>query len=74
MIPVVLASAPADFDARVRQKGLDAIAELVGEVSGRSRRGPKRGKIAILGFAGGLVLALAWIFVPMWWRRRPARA
>jgi hypothetical protein len=35
-----------DFDARVKQRGLDAIAELVGETPSRSRPGPKRQKVA----------------------------
>jgi len=46
MIPVTPAAEPPDFDARVRQKGLDAIAELVGKTPRRARRGPKRKKIA----------------------------
>lgn len=41
MIPVKAVDAPADFDIRVRQRGLAAIAELVGEPT-KSRRGPKR--------------------------------
>jgi 5-methylcytosine-specific restriction endonuclease McrA len=46
MIPVAPAAEPPDFDARVRKKGLDAIAELVGEQPSRVRRGPRREKIA----------------------------
>lgn len=46
MIPVTEADPPADFGTRVRQPGLDAIAELVGERPSRSRPGPKRKKIA----------------------------
>jgi 5-methylcytosine-specific restriction endonuclease McrA len=46
MIPVSPADAPSDFDARVRQKGLNAIAELVGERPVRRRSGPIRRKIA----------------------------
>jgi len=46
MIPVILAEAPVDFESRVRQKGLDAIAELVGEQPSRPRTGSKRNKIA----------------------------
>jgi hypothetical protein len=42
MIPVIRAEEPASFESKVRQRGLDAIAELVGEAPGRSRRGPKR--------------------------------
>jgi capsule polysaccharide export protein KpsE/RkpR len=34
----------------------------------RSR--PKRTKIAIMGLAGGLAFAFAWIVVPVWWRKR----
>lgn len=34
----------------------------------RSR--PKRTKIAIMGLAGGLAAAFAWIVIPVWWRRR----
>ncbi len=45
MIPVALAPEPPDFDRRIRQKGLDAIAELVGEAPARTRRGPKRKKL-----------------------------
>ena len=45
MIPVAPAPEPNHFDARVRQKGLDAIAELVGEDPTRRRKGPKRKKI-----------------------------
>ena len=46
MIRVEAAPAPADFDARVRQPGLDAIAELVGEAPSRRRPGPKRKQVA----------------------------
>jgi 5-methylcytosine-specific restriction endonuclease McrA len=46
MIPVVLAAAPTDFKSRIRQRGLDAIAELVGELPEHARPGPKREKIA----------------------------
>lgn len=46
MIPVAPAVAPDDFDLRVRQRGLDAIAELVGEPPLRARTGPKRKKVA----------------------------
>ena len=46
MIPVAPAPAPVDFDARVRERGLDAIAELVGEAPSRARNGPKRKKVA----------------------------
>lgn len=46
MIPVAPAPEPAGFDARVRQKGLDAIAELVGETPSHPRPGRKRKKIA----------------------------
>jgi hypothetical protein len=46
VIPVTPAEAPPDFDARVRQKGLDALAELVGEKPSRVRQGRKRKKIA----------------------------
>lgn len=42
MIRVVPAPAPADFDQRVRRKGLDAIAELVGEAPSRKRPGRQR--------------------------------
>lgn len=42
MIRVALASEPASFDAKVRRRGLDAIAELVGEAPTRVRRGPRR--------------------------------
>lgn len=46
MIPVTPAPAPVDFDARVRRKGLDAVAELVGEQPATVRRGRKRVKVA----------------------------
>ncbi len=42
MIPVKLADAPSDFDTRVKEKGLRAIAELVGETPTEKRPGPKR--------------------------------
>jgi hypothetical protein len=45
MIRVHLAPEPSTFDAEVRQPGLNALAELVGEPS-RVRTGPKRPKIA----------------------------
>jgi hypothetical protein len=44
MIRVTLAQEPASFDKRVRQKGLSAIAELVGEPQLKNRPGPKRTK------------------------------
>jgi hypothetical protein len=46
VIRVTEAPPPQDFDARVRQPGLDAIAELVGESPSRIRGGPKRKKVA----------------------------
>lgn len=46
MIPVVLASEPADFDRKVRQPGLAAIDELVGRPPHIKRRGPRRAKVA----------------------------
>lgn len=46
MIPVDPAPEPAGFDRRVRQRGLSALAELVGESPPESRRGPRRIKIA----------------------------
>ena len=45
MIRVDLAPEPPDFDRRVRQPGLHALAEMVGEVA-PVRTGPKREKIA----------------------------
>src|SRR5882724_4451217 len=42
MIPVHAAPEPEDFDNKVRVPGLAALAELVGEPTGRTRRGPKR--------------------------------
>lgn len=45
MIPVTRAPEPTDFEAKVRRKGLAAIAELVGEVA-PVRRGPKRKAVA----------------------------
>lgn len=42
MIPVKAVAAPDTFDANVRVPGLDAIAELVGEPTSRTRPGPKR--------------------------------
>lgn len=46
MIRVRPAKEPASFDKDVRQKGLDAIAELVGEKPRVPRPGPKRAAIA----------------------------
>jgi len=46
MIRVEEAPAPVDFNKRVREPGLDAIAELVGERPTRPRSGPKRKKVA----------------------------
>ncbi|MEX1364216.1 MAG: hypothetical protein AB1Z98_13905 [Nannocystaceae bacterium] len=46
MIPVEPAAEPRDFDAKVRRRGLDAIAQLVGEAPSAVRRGPPRKKIA----------------------------
>jgi len=42
VIRVASADEPASFDAKVRRRGLDAIAELVGEAPSRTRRGPRR--------------------------------
>ncbi|MFM0085062.1 hypothetical protein P0D72_40360 [Paraburkholderia sediminicola] len=47
MIPVEKKDAPNDFDSRVRQKGLYAIAELVGELPEKRRRGPPRKSVAV---------------------------
>lgn len=44
MIPVKIATPPQDFDSRVKTKGLNAIAELVGETPTQKRRGPPRTK------------------------------
>lgn len=41
MIPVLAAAEPADFDARVRQPGLSAIGERVGEPARVRRTGPR---------------------------------
>ncbi len=46
MIRVNPAPEPADFDRKVRQPGLSAIAELVGEKPLVSRHGPRRKKCA----------------------------
>lgn len=46
MIPVVPAPEPERFDADVRQKGLSAIAELVGEPPLVRRQGPRIKKVA----------------------------
>ena len=46
MIPVTPAPEPAGFDAKVRQPGLDAIAELTGGTPRHTRRGRKRIKVA----------------------------
>jgi hypothetical protein len=46
MIPVTPAKEPADFDDKVRQKGLAAIDELLGKTPRKSRPGPRRKKIA----------------------------
>jgi len=42
---VALAAEPPSFDGTVRQPGLDAIRELVGETTLTRRRGPKRKKL-----------------------------
>jgi hypothetical protein len=46
VIPVDPAPEPPDFDRKVRQPGLSAIAELVGEPPLSKRRGRRRSKIA----------------------------
>lgn len=46
MMRVQPAPEPADFDEKVRQPGLRAIAELVGDPPMQARSGPKREKIA----------------------------
>lgn len=46
MIRVHPAPEPADFDDKVRQPGLSAIAEMVGEEPLRKRPGPKRKRLA----------------------------
>lgn len=46
MIRVAPAPEPPTFDARVRQPGLRAIAELVGEPAAKKRPGPKRAPVA----------------------------
>jgi hypothetical protein len=47
MIPVEKASEPVNFDECVRQPGLEAIAEMVGERPTTLRPGPKREKKAL---------------------------
>jgi hypothetical protein len=49
MIPVEPAPEPADFDSKVRQPGLSAIAELVGEPLTIKRRGPAGGRSLTVG-------------------------
>jgi hypothetical protein len=46
MIQVVLAKEPVDFDAKVRQKGLAALDELIGRPPKTKRAGPKRKVVA----------------------------
>ena len=46
MIPVTPAPPPADFDDRVKNPGIDAIAELIGAPTSTVRRGRKRKKVA----------------------------
>lgn len=46
MIHVALADEPDDFDAKVRQPGLSAIGELVGEQPTLRRPGPRRAQVA----------------------------
>jgi hypothetical protein len=46
MIHVDQAPEPPDFDTKVRQPGLSAVAEMVGEPPLIRRRGPRRPKIA----------------------------
>ena len=61
MIRVAPASEPASFDGKVRRRGLDAIAELVGEAPSRTRRGPGRQR----SFASRDQIAAA-AFPPFW--------
>ena len=46
MIQVRLAPEPPSFDREVRQKGLSAIAEMVGRAPSRARPGPRRKRVA----------------------------
>jgi hypothetical protein len=46
VMPLRLADEPASFDAKVRRRGLSAIAELVGQPPLLKRTGPRRKKIA----------------------------
>lgn len=46
MIPVALAPEPATFDAKVRQKGANAMLELVGKAPSKPRRGRRRRVVA----------------------------
>jgi hypothetical protein len=46
MISIQPAPPPVDFDQRVRRRGLDAIAELVGEEPSMPRPGRRRRKVA----------------------------
>lgn len=46
MIPVRRAEEPPSFNAAVRQPGLDAIAELVGDAPSRRRPGRRRDRVA----------------------------
>jgi len=62
MIPVIKVDEPPDFDARVRQKGLNAITELIGQKPNRVRRGPKRTKVA------ATPAEIPWEAFPPFWR------
>lgn len=46
MIPVSLKPEPPDFDQKVRQPGLQALKELVGDATAAPRPGPRREKVA----------------------------
>lgn len=46
MIRVQRAAEPAEFDAKVRQKGKAALKELLGSTEAPRRRGPRREKLA----------------------------
>jgi hypothetical protein len=47
MIPVAPAAEPTDFDSKVRQRGLDAVSEMVGDTPSVKRPGSKRPNIAV---------------------------
>lgn len=68
MIHVNLAPEPPDFDREVRQRGLAAIAELVGEIPKTKRPGRKRKQAVVDGVAVTRREDLSARFFPAFWQ------